>query len=454
MLIPSRYRKEFRSNVLLALPIMAGQLGQVLVNFIDNIMVGKLGAESLAAVSLAIAVYITFHVVGMGISYALSPLVAEADGADETSRVSKLVRHSFIINLIYALVCAVLIQLALPILDHLGQDHRVAQLARPYLAICGWALIPMMIFQTLKCYADGMSETRAPMVASLLGNVCNVVLNYMLIYGNWGAPHMGVSGAALGTLIARWMMIGLLIMILYRHTRLWVLLKESYHSTYSWQMIKKVLALGIPSSLQMFFEVSAFAGAALIMGTLGASPQAAHQIVINLSSTTFLMCTGIGIAASIRVGYFLGRRDAVGIQKAGIASLYLVIIIMTCAGILFIVGRHLWPLLYLSDPDVLEIAAMLLVIAGIFQIPDGVQVVALGALRGLQDVKVPTIITFVAYWIFGLPISYVGAKYLDWGPLGIWIGLLLGLSISASLLTWRFRQISSRWMVPIGPLRD
>ncbi len=436
------YKKDFRLNLKLALPIMAGQIGQVMVNFIDNVMVGQLGPTALAAVSLAIAIYISFMVVGMGISFALPPLIAEADGKNEHRRIGRLFKHSLVINITYAIACAIIVEVGLPLLEHLGQDPAVVELAKPYLRISGWSLLPLMLFQTLRCYADGMSETKPAMIASLVGNLFNVLFNYMLIYGKLGAPALGVMGAALGTLFARIIMVVILILILVRWKGIWGHIKNANYKIYAFNVFRKVLRIGIPTSMQMFFEVSAFAGAALIMGTLGAVPQAAHQIAINLSAMTFLTCTGFAMAATIRVGNQLGRNDKIGVYKAGMSAIFQVVIFMLTAAFIFVIFRNALPTIYINDPEVIKIASGLLIIAAIFQVSDGVQVVAQGALRGIQDVKIPTAITFMAYWVFGLPISYYSANYMDFGPTGVWMGLVIGLTISAGLLTYRFRKMT------------
>ena len=444
MLPFASYRQDFRKNLKLALPIMAGQLGQILVNFIDNIMVGRLGPESLAAVSLAISIYISFMVIGMGISFALPPLVAEAHGKRAPNTISILLKHSLVINLTYAFICILIIELGLPILDHLGQDAEVVKLAKPYLRISAWTMIPLMLFQAFRSFADGMSETMPAMMASLIGNVFNVFFNYMFIYGKFGAPALGVSGAALGTLLARIIMIAIILMVLFKWKDLWSHIQFTKYQNIQKSLVTKLLSLGIPTSMQMFFEVSAFAGAALIMGTLGAIPQAAHQIAINLASMTFLTCTGLGMAATIRAGNRLGQNDMQGVQRAGYSALLQVTAFMLIAAIVFVSLRNILPLIYIHDAEVIKIASTLLIVAAVFQVSDGVQVVSLGALRGVQDVKIPMVITFVAYWVFGLPMSYISARYWDMGPVGVWIGLVFGLSISAFLLTNRFRQITNR----------
>lgn len=434
----SSYRQDFKLNLKLALPIMAGQVGQVLVNFIDNIMVGQLGASALAAVSLAISIYISLMVVGMGISFALPPLVAQAHGMLKHRRISVLFKHSLLINVIYALICILIIEIGMPILDHLGQDPEVVALAKPYLRISGWTMIPLMIFQALRCHSDGLSETKPAMIATLVGNVFNVLFNYMLIYGKLGAPALGVEGAAFGTFLARILMIAIMIAIMMRWKDLWSYIRNADYKVYQAGVTKKLLSLGIPTSMQMFFEVTAFAAAALIMGTLGKTPQAAHQIAINLAAMTFLTCTGLGMAATIRVGNQLGQNNTSGLYKAGMSAIIQVVLFMLIAALLFIGLRDVLPQLYIDDKAVIKIASVLLIMAAIFQVSDGIQVVALGVLRGMQDVKVPMVITFLAYWVCGIPISYIAARYLNLGPVGVWMGLVIGLTISAILLTRRF----------------
>ena len=434
----SEYRQDFIANLKLAFPIMTGQMGQVLVNMTDNLMVGRLGAESLAAVSVANAVFIVFVVLGMGISFALPPLVSEADGARNFGMISNYFKHSLVLNFIFAAICVAFISLCIPLLWHMGQDPTVIPLAIPYLEITAWSMIPLMIFQTLRCYSDGMSDTLRPMYAIIIGNVLNIILNYGLIYGNLGLPRMGVSGAAMASLLARIAMIALLIYFIRHRIRLWVHLARAKFQSYQKETFKRLLYLGVPTSMQGFFEVTAFSGAALIMGMVGKDQQAAHQISINLASVTFLMCSGIGMAATIRVGNQLGKKDYHNLKNAGFSAIILVAIIMTAMAFLFIAFRHFLPQLYINDPIVLNYAATLLILAAIFQVPDGVQVTALGALRGIQDVKIPMIITFISYWVCGIPVSYIAAIPMGYEHIGVWVGLIIGLTISATLLTSRF----------------
>ncbi|MFT4535780.1 MAG: MATE family multidrug resistance protein [Saprospiraceae bacterium] len=442
MNILKRYKKDFSANLKLALPIMAGQLGQITVYLADNIMVGRLGALSLAAVSFAVALIALPIVIGMGIAFALPPLVSEADGSGEQKKISQYFKHSLVVNIGIGILSCIVMMLSLPFLHLLGQEPEVVEIARGYIYYSAWGMIPMMFFLTFRSYADGMSETMPPMIAMILGNVINIILNYILIYGKFGMPALGVDGAAISSLIARISMIVILIAILLNWKDLWNNIQECDFSKYQTPIFKKIFALGIPTSLQMFFEISAFSGAALIMGMVSSNAQAAHQIAINLSSITFMICSGLAMASTIRVGNQLGKKDYSAMRDAGISAFLQVALIMSIFSVLFVLLRHQMPLIYLDDKVVIGLASTLLIYAAVFQIPDGLQVAALAALRGIQDVKKPTLITFFSYYVFGIPISYFAALHWGMGATGVWLGLLVGLFISATLLIYRFHKLS------------
>ncbi|MEM9548177.1 MAG: MATE family efflux transporter [Bacteroidota bacterium] len=442
----SKYREDFKLNLKLALPIMAGQLGQITVYVADNLMVGRLGAEALAAVSLAVAIIAVPTVIGMGIAVALPTLISEADGAGEDKKVSQYFKHGFVINLLIGLIAGGLFILGLPILDDIGQDPGVVVLAKEYIFVSALGLVPMMIFMTFRGFSDGMSETKPPMIAMLLGNVLNVILNYIFIFGKLGAPALGVEGAALASLIARVFMIVFIVLLLLKWKNLWCYIKACNFKTYQSVMASKIFEIGIPSSLQYFFEISAFSGAALIMGMVSKNAQAAHQISINISSVTFMICSGLAMAATIRVGNQLGKKDYNAMRSAGLSAFIQVTLMMAVCSLIFVLFRSYLPLLYINDMKVVEIASLLLIFAAIFQIPDGLQVTALSALRGIQDVKIPTFITFFSYYIIGIPISYFTAITFEMGAPGVWLGLLVGLFFSATLLMIRFYRLSNRYV--------
>ena len=328
---------------------MAGQLGQITVYLADNMMVGRLGAGSLAAVSLAVAIIAVPTVVGMGIAFGLPPLVSEADGAENKVMVSRYFKHSLLINLIIGIVSCGLIVLLLPCMKYLGQDVEVVKLASGYLFYSALGIVPLMIFSTFRSYSDGMSETFPPMIAMLVGNVINIALNYVLIFGHFGFEAYGVDGAAIASLIARVAMIFVLVGLLFRWKDLWSYIGACDFTKYQWPIFNEILKLGVPTSFQMFFEISAFSGAALIMGMVSKNAQAAHQIAINLSSVTFMICTGLAMASTIRIGNQLGKKNYQGIRDAGISSLIQVAFIMSVCSLLFVLLRSYLPHLYIDD---------------------------------------------------------------------------------------------------------
>ncbi len=421
---------------------MASQLGQVAVNFADNVMVGKLGPAALAGVSFANALYAICLVFGMGISFALPPLISEAQGAGDDRRISSYFKHSLIVNIAFGVISMVLLIAFIPFMKYLGQDPDILPHAAEYMFYSALGMFPFMIFQTLRCYSDGLSETLPSMIIIIIGNVLNVILNYLLIFGYWGFPEMGTAGAALSSLISRvFMVFGILVIFRY-WKNLWSYLSEVRLNVYKASYFKKVLSLGIPSSFQMTFELTAFSAAAIIMGLIGKVELASHQIAINLASMTFMIATGLAMAATIRVGNQLGKGDIIKVKNAGYSAMIQITLFMVFTAIVFILTRHFLPTIYMDDPEVISIAAYLLLAAAIFQIPDGIQVITLSVLRGLQDVRVPTIITFLSYWLLGIPCSYIFAITLDWGPIGVWVGLIVGLTVSAIFLTYRFHKLT------------
>lgn len=446
MNIYTKYKTDYRTNLKLAAPIMIGQLGTVVVYIADNVMVGALGAEALAAVSLSIAVFSVFMIFGMGISFALPPVVAEADGSGDDREISKYFKHSLILNTVYAIIAIIILELCLPLLYNIGQTPAVVDLAIPYLRLSAYSLLPFMLFQSLRTFSDGKSETMPPMIAMIIGNALNILLNYILIFGKWGAPELGVYGAALASLISRVvMMVSLFILVRY-WKNLWHYIRSAQYRNYQWTTFKKLLNLGVPTSLQMLFEIMAFSGSTIIMGVISAQAQAAHQIALNLVSTTYVICLGLSLATTIRVGNQLGKGDIPALRNAGFSSIIQAIVFMAISGVFFILMRFFLPSLYIDDISVINLSAGLLILAAIFQIPDGVQAISIGALRGMQDITYPTVVTFVAYVLVGLPLAWIMAFNFNWGPQGVWIGLLAGLSVAALLNTLRFDTRSARML--------
>ncbi|WP_299683089.1 MATE family efflux transporter [uncultured Dokdonia sp.] len=439
-----RYTKEFRQNTLIAAPIALGQLGHILVAFIDNLMVGRLGAAQLAAVSLGNSLVFIALSLGIGFSFAITPLIAETDGANNIKKGRLHFHHGVIMCAVNGIVLFLALLVAKPILYYLDQPKEVVELAIPYLEIVAFSMIPLMIFQAFKQFADGLSQTRFAMYATLIANVINVIFNYFLIYGIWIFPRLEVEGAAWGTLISRFFMLGLLIYMLSRKRTFTPYFQISNFSHIKWAEFKELFRLGFPTALQMLFEVAIFTAAIFLSGLLGTNAQAANQIALNLASMTFMIAVGLGVTATIRVGNQKGRKDYPNLRRIAISIFILVFLIEAVFAVLFIVFKDVFPAIYIDDTEVIIIAAQLLIVAALFQLSDGIQVTILGALRGLQDVNIPTGICFIAYWVIGFPISWYLGKADQMGTQGVWVGLLAGLTASAVMLYFRFNYLSKK----------
>ena len=449
----SIYTKEFSYNWKLASPVMLGMLGHTFVSFVDNIMVGQLGTAELAAVSLGNSFMFVAMSIGIGFSTAITPLIAEADSSNNFSKAKSTFKHGLFLCTIIGISMFLLLYFSKSILhsNFLDQPKEVVALAIPYLDLVAFSLIPLIIFQAFKQFSDGLSMTKYPMYATIIANIVNIILNYIFIFGKFGFPAYGIIGAAYGTLISRFIMVIYLWFLLAKKerskrfvTNIKILVLES-------TMLKKITSLGAPSAMQMFFEIVIFTAAIWLSGLLGKNPQAANQIALNLSSMTFMVAMGLGVAAMIRVGNQKGLLKFKELRRIAFSIFLFAVILAVAFAILFLIFRFQLPKIYvdLSDVsnlndsiEVVNIAAKLLLIASIFQISDSVQVVVLGALRGLQDVNIPTLITFISYWIIGFPISYFLGKENILGSVGIWIGLLAGLSSASILLYLRFNYLT------------
>ena len=423
---------------------MLSHLGHIAVGVADSVMVGQLGAIPLAAVSLANSVFVLALMFGIGVSYGLTPLVAAADGQGQTERIARLLKHSLLINILFGIGLFALVVLAVPFLYKLDQPPVVVELASPYLWVVGSSMIPFMFFQGYKQLIEGLGHTKQAMVITLIANLVNVVLNYLLIFGKLGFPELGLVGAGWATLFSRVFMAVIMAVFFYR-SRLF----SAYQRTtkgFKKKFIKKLLGLGVPMGFQYVFEVGAFSGAGIMVGWISAHALAAHQIAINLASVSYMVASGFAAAATVRVGNQLGHGYFRSMRRAGFISIGIVMIMMFCFALIFVAGQHFFPSLYVENEEVIEMAASLLVIAAFFQLSDGIQVTGLGALRALEDVKVPTLITLLAYWVIGLPGGYLLAFHFNMGLQGIWWSLFAGLTTAAVLLSYRFHKLSNRFI--------
>lgn len=452
----SIYTKEFGYNLKLAYPIIIGMLGHTVVGIVDNAMVGQIGPKELAAVSLGNSFIFIAMSLGIGFSTAITPIVAEADGENSIEKGRSAFHNGLLLCTVLGLLLFLLIFFAKPIISYMGQSEEVVNLAIPYLDIVAFSLVPLIMFQAYKQFADGKSETKYSMWATILGNIVNVVINYFLIFGIWIFPEMGIVGAAIGTITSR------IVMLLFMH---YVMVKKPkfhpYFEKFSWEEISKntitkIVNLGTPSALQMFFEVALFTGAIWLCGMISASSQAANQIALSLASLTFMFAMGLSVTAMIRIGNQKGLQDYKKLRIVALSIFLLATLLEIVFAVLFILFHKVLPLPFLDmdqtihlvqNQEVVWIASQLLLVAALFQISDGLQVVVLGALRGLQDVKIPMYITFIAYWIVGFPISIYLGLYTDLKAIGVWLGLLAGLTAAALFLFYRFNRLTKKLII-------
>lgn len=444
--LDKKYTKECLT---LALPVMLTQVGQVSVNLFDNIIVGKLlGADALASVSLGNAVFFSMFVLALGFSFAIPPLVSEAQSRGDHKTINSVFSHGFVINMTVGVVLMGVLLLGLPLLYHSGQPAKIVPDTVHFLGIMAVSIVPFMAFQTLREVSEGLSYTIGVTKATIFANIINIVLNYVFIKGLWIFPEMGVKGSALASLIARIFMVVFLYYVLLKEkkTRQYIKDFSLKIQVFTKAMFEKMVRLGFPTALQMFFEVTAFAGAAFICGLISAHDIASHQIALSMASFTFNLCIGFSVASTVMVGKKLGEQNFVELRKVGINNLKIAFIFMCICGVVFILGKDILPTFFTKkeEVEVIQLASKLMIIAALFQLSDGVQVTALGMLRGLQDVKIPSIYTFIAYWVITIPLGYLLCVTMEMGAFGMWIALGLGLTISAVMLVKRFLNMSAK----------
>ena len=440
----SPYTKEFSYNLKLAYPVIVGMVGHTLVGFVDNAMVGQLGTSKLAAISLGNSFVFLAMSFGIGFSTAITPLVAESNAKRNTIRTKKILNNGIISCTILGIILTLLVLVAKPIVFYMGQPDEVVNIAYPYISWVAISLLPLIIFQAFKQFSDGLSFTKIAMISTLIANIINIVINYILIYGKFGFPRLELIGAGIGTLISRICMVLIIILMIKFNKKINIYIENIFLLKYSSIITRKIFNLGYPSALQMMFEVGFFISGIWVCGIIGTNFQAANQIALNLSTMTFMVALGFSVAATIRIGYQKGLNDYINLRRIAISIFLIIIIVEVIFAIIFILGSELFPWLYLENngtEDVVEtvkIASKLLLVVALFQIFDGIQIVAQGALRGIQDVKIPSLICFICYIFFGIPVMIYLGLYTELKAVGVWIGFLIGLMVAAFMLSFRF----------------
>lgn len=439
----AKYRDQYKANLRLALPVVLTQVGQILTQVADNLMVGRYGGEDplpLAAVSFGGSVFFILCIAAIGLALGMTPLVGELFVQGEHKRSAALLQNGILFYTLLGVGMSLLQFAAIPLLYHLKQPAEVVDMAIPYYRMLAYSMPLMMLFFAFKQFLEGVGNTKVEMVVTIIANVANIGFNWVFIYGRYGFPEMGAEGAGLGTLLARTIAPVLMIGYFCAKPVYRAYLKGFSLRRYSWSSVRQLLRIGLPISLQMFLESSAFVGTSVMMGWFGTQAISANQIAITLGNCAFMIVMSIGAATTIRISHCYGVRDIAGLSLAAKASYHLVLTWNAFAALVFILLRGWIPTLFTANPEVIAITSDLLIFAALYQLSDGLQNVSVGILRGIQDVKIIMPIAFVSYWLLNLPVGYFFSFTLGMGPSGLFLGYSFGLSAAAVLMIGRIRR--------------
>lgn len=438
----SKYKEEYRANLKLAIPVILSQLGQVVVQLADNIMVGQYGGEDplpLAAASFGGAVFHLLYVTCMGLTFGITPIVGELFVQRKIKAASKYLGNSLVLFPIVGVVCMLLQFGTIPFMDQMGQPDEVVALAIPYYKSLVWSVVPVMIFFVFKQFLEGLGNTKTTMYIVIGCNLVNIFLNYILINGVWGVPEMGALGAGIATLISRILQAAAIFLFFLSNKRFSIYLEQFKFKALEVADSVKLLKIGFPISSQIFFEVSAFVISGILMGYFGANIIGANQIGTSMMNCAFMIVLAIGSSTTIRVSHCYGARDFRQMKIASSAAYHLALVWNLTTIVIFVTLRNLIPLMYTSNSEMVEMASTLLIFIALFQIPDGLQCMGIGILRGMQDVKIIPIMSLFSYWVINIPIGCLCAFTLNMGPQGLYIGFIVGLSTATILLYRRIK---------------
>lgn len=439
----SNYKEQYKANIKLAFPVVLTQLGQILTQFADNVMVGRYGGDDpipLAAVSFGGAVFFILFIAAIGITLGMTPLVGELYAQGDRTKSSGLLQNGILFYTLLGFIMAGLQYAVIPFMHHLGQPEEVVDMAIPYYRMLIFSMPFIMLFFAFKQFLEGVGNTKVEMYVTIFINIANIGLNWLFIYGNMGCPEMGAVGAGMGTLISRIMAPILMIAYFFRKEKYRAYLDGFSPLNYSWSTIRQLLRMGLPISSQMFMEASAFVGTSIMMGWMGTNVMGANQIAITLGNCAFMIVLSIGASTTIRVSHCYGARDIPALALAAKASYHLALAWNFITAAAFISLRHYIPLLFTTNAEVVAITADLLLFVALFQLSDGIQNVSVGILRGIQDVKIIMPIAFLAYWLLNLPVGYLLCFNLGMGPGGLYLGFSFGLSAAAVMMIVRIRR--------------
>lgn len=435
------YAGHARAITVMGLPLIGGHLGQVAIGVTDTVMVGWYSVEGLAAVTLASTYFFVLLIFGSGFAWGVMPMVAAYEAEGDEVGLRRATRMGLWLSLGFGVLALPLFIWARPVMGLIGQDPALADMVGQYLAIAGWGIIPALLVMVLKSYLAALERTQAVFWITVLAGVANVLANYAFIFGNWGAPELGVRGAAIASLASH--SVSLVAVVIY------VLVALPQHQIFvrlwrpDWDMLGRVFRLGLPIGFTGLSEVGLFAASAVMMGWLGTVPLAAHGIALQLASITFMVHLGISNVATIRAGNAYGRRDPAHLSRGALASMAMSLIFSALTVVVFTVWPEPLINIFMQDSEpardqILAVGIGLLAMAALFQLVDGAQAIALGLLRGVQDTKVPMILAGISYWLIGIPASYLLGFVLGLDGVGVWLGLVIGLGVAALLLNLRF----------------
>ena len=433
-----KYREDYSATIKIGVPIVLGQLGIVVVGLVDNIMVGHFSTSDLAAASFVNSVFNIPILFGMGFSYGLTPLVGQFFGRGDKFRVGGLLRNSLLANFMIGLFLSVAMGIMYLNVHRMGQPEELLPLIRPYFLLQLTSLVFVMMFNSFKQFADGITDTKTSMWIMLSANLLNIIGNSLLIYGVWGLPALGLTGAGISTLASRIFMFVAFAILFFRKQSYRRYLVGYHRTTYNTGDLKVLNRMGMMVGLQMGMETALFSISGVMIGWLGTVPLAAHQVVASISTLGFMLYYGVGSAVSIRVSNFFGRGDIAGVRRATLAGTHLLGLLAISVSVFFLLVREHIGWLYTSSEDVVNLVAVLMVILVFYQFGDSLQIIFANALRGVADVTSMAVISFIGYFVIALPVSYVCGFVLDWGIEGIWVGYPVGLTLTGGMMCWRF----------------
>ncbi len=439
----SKYREQYLLNLKLALPVALSQLGQVVVQFADNAMVGQYGGDDplpLAAASFGNSLFFIIFVTIMGLTFGITPIVGEMYAQGRSVESAKYLQNSIALYALIAVGAMVLQYAMIHFMPFMGQPIEVVEMAIPFYKTLVWSIVPAIIFFCFKQFLEGAGSTKLAMYTVIISNIINIIFNYLLIGGELGFPEMGVLGAGVATLIARVAMVTILVSYLFRSRRFRVYREAFARHNFSRRRMWELFKMGFPISMQVFLEVSTFIFIGLMFGWFGTSAISANQISTTMGSSSFMLVVAMGAATTIRISHCYGQRDVTQMRLAAEASTHLSLLWGIFIGLLYFLLRSVIPLIFTTNAEVIELTSTLLIIVASYQIPDGLQCIGVGIMRGMQDVRIIPAIALFAYWICNIPISYLCAFQWGMGVEGLYIGYIVSFVVATLLLYFRIRS--------------